>query len=205
MQTRYSPWFSVGSTVTRRTIVALWAVTVAIFDIAVVLPFAAHLHPGIDGWAALLLTDGTLGPIFAISLFQTLVLLAALAFPDLAAAQPVRVALTLSIMNSAALSLAAAISSSGASLVVLGLVACGAFVLLAIRTAAPRFALAAAIVVTGLLLSSIGVGSIIIGAGVAITGALTALYLLETRIEPIPTMDWATDNHGLHNTESTLS
>ena len=181
MQANYSPWYSVWGSLTRRAMAGLWAVAVVIFDFAVVMPFGSRFHPGLRGWSSLLLTDGTLGPIFAISLFQILVLIAVLAVPDLASAPPVRVALALGVLISAALTLATAVSSGGASLVILGLVVLTIGALRAVHAVAARFVLSAAMVIGGLLLSFIGVGSLLVGAGAAISGALTAMLLIETR------------------------
>ena len=179
----------------RRVMAGTWCVLVIAFDFLLAQQFIPFDNPPIDGWATLVLTTETLGPVLAITLFHVFTVLAVLLVPSLASNSLVRVALTVSVMNAVALTIATAVASSGSSAIILGATAIGVVALRGATSVWSQFGpkdsmvSAAGRICGAVLLATAVVASnwlplITIGAGVAISGVLVSIMLFETADVP---------------------
>ena len=177
-----------------------WFVLVLPFDFLVAQRFIPSGVLGsfhIDGWAALLLTTETLGPVLAVALLQVFIVLAVLVMPTLASSELVRVVLTVSVMNAAALTILSIVASGGLSLLITAI----ALLALATVRAASRLwtrfgpaktstrrtgVMAGAVLTTITLITTGGLAVLVSGSGAVVSGCLVAITLRETnRIDPV--------------------
>lgn len=191
MEERRARWYSVMGSPVRRSLTGVWCVLVVAFDFLLAQQFVPFADSSIDGWATVVLTTETVGPMLAILLFHAFTVLAVLFVPELASSPLVRVALMVSVLNAAALSVMTAVASNGASAIVL---TCAALGIGALRSTAMLWtrcgpqhntvnnlglATGGVVVVLAVYLSS-ALPLLIVGAGTAVSGLLVAIMLRET-------------------------
>ncbi len=195
MEVDGSRWYSVMRSPIRRAMAATWCVLAVPFDFLLAQQFFPTNTPTIDGWATVLLTTETLGPVLAIVLFHLLTVVSVLAVPPLGSYQLVRVALTVSVMTAAFLTAVSAVASNGVSVIIIGATALAIAALRAAlwllvsrgpndqRSRLTGVVGGASVLATALLLTG-ALPLMAVGAGTAISGLLVTIMLRETAAAP---------------------